>query len=192
MHHSIIFLLYNIIIKFLEIFHKMQRSYVKIFEMKNTISIISILCFVMAISSISAQYIFDKTPCILCFIMRILYIVISIFGILSIYRKSIFRIFCIIVFASFCFSFYHLGVENLWWDAPKSCRSELPTISDITSQKVGDNNNDDDNHHHVYCDKVNWEIFGISSTLYNFCMIGLISWILSVSCILNNNTNKKL
>ncbi|MDR3030976.1 MAG: disulfide bond formation protein B [Holosporales bacterium] len=140
---------------------------------------IVLACSIIAVSiSVFAEKFMDKTPCQLCLITRFLYIFISILTCMSfIFNVSFIRriLFCVIVL-SMGFSFYHLGVENHWWIGPNSCVSKLPSLDDI-SQSVQSNVS--------YCDRVNLEILGLSSTLWNFVLISFLFWITSVSVTLD-------
>jgi disulfide bond formation protein DsbB len=85
------------------------------------------------------------------------------------------------VLASTFFAFFHLGVENHWWVGPAKCTTALlPTLDQVM-----------DNSQTARCDVVNWSIFGISSTLYNLCITVLLSWLITISMILEY-TKKEL
>jgi disulfide bond formation protein DsbB len=71
------------------------------------------------------------------------------------------------------FAFYHLGVENHWWNGPAKCSTIISSpqnISEIMETKQN-----------VKCDEANWKIFGLSSTLYNFIIAGVLFWIYSLA-----------
>jgi disulfide bond formation protein DsbB len=76
------------------------------------------------------------------------------------------------------FGLYHLGVENHWWSGPQSCVSELPVLENITTRNFMENSK-------VYCDRVNWKILGISSTLWSFLISAFLFWFVSISYVLN-------
>jgi disulfide bond formation protein DsbB len=89
----------------------------------------------------------------------------------------------VVVFAAMCFSFYHLGVENRWWPGPAKCTLKATSLT-------LDNIFADDNVNIVRCDEVNWSIFGLSVTLYNFCLTGLMFWISSISIAMDSLKRK--
>jgi disulfide bond formation protein DsbB len=98
-------------------------------------------------------------------------------------KRYIRSILLIVVFAALCFSFYHLGVENHWWTGPAKCSLKLSnlTIDNVFSA---------DNKNIVRCDEVNWSIFGLSVTLYNFCLMGVMFWISSIAFALDSQKKK--
>lgn len=129
--------------------------------------------------SVFAEYILNKEPCELCMISRYSYLLImttSFFSLCKKYKNFLIYVLYCSIFLSFLFSFYHLGVENHWWNAPESCASSLPSIDSIKSDVF--------NKEYVPCDQVNWTIFGLSSTLYNFCIMGFLAWMASISYVL--------
>ncbi len=90
------------------------------------------------------------------------------------HNKSMLCLLLIIMLCAFGFASYHLGVENHWWKGPAGCTVDLlPTLND-----------DVVNTSQVRCDVVNWEIFGLSSTLYNFALMGFLNWLFSLSFML--------
>jgi disulfide bond formation protein DsbB len=83
------------------------------------------------------------------------------------------------VFWTFAFGVYHLGVESHWWAGPQSCVAKLPTLD--TMNELADQISDTK----TYCDKVNWRIFGVSSTLWSCAIAALLLWIISVAYTLD-------
>jgi disulfide bond formation protein DsbB len=84
------------------------------------------------------------------------------------------------VFCTFAFGVYHLGVESHWWAGPRGCVAKLPTI-DTMADEFEDQINDTK----MYCDRVNWRIFGVSSTLWSCAIAALLLWITSVAYTLD-------
>ena len=124
-------------------------------------------------SSVIAQIVLHKTPCQLCLIMRYLFLAIAISSILLRRVRAICPVVC---FLAVAFALYHLGVENHWWQAPRGCIVELPTLQELNKDTSSTSNV-------AYCDRVNWKIFGISSTLWSFVFAMFVFWISSISHI---------
>ncbi len=123
--------------------------------------------------SLAAELIFHKQACTLCLITRYLHLLISCICIFSLIhnKTSIRLVLFFILFFAVCFAFYHLGVENHWWSGPAHCTKDLLPTIDAIENKLLD----------VRCDAVNWKIFGISSTLYNFCITCKMFWFLTIA-----------
>jgi disulfide bond formation protein DsbB len=85
-----------------------------------------------------------------------------------------------VVFCMFAFCVYHLGVESHWWKGPHGCVMKLPTIDTMTDEFA-----DQADDSKTYCDKVNWRIFGVSSTLWSCAIAALLLWITSVAYTLD-------
>ena len=126
--------------------------------------------------SLLSQILGDIAPCQLCLISRYLFLSIAIFAIFAGHYKHIKIILIILISSLFLFSFYHLGVENHWWVGPQSCVSELPSLSHINDQIESNK---------IFCDRANWLIFGISSTLWSFLASAFLTWLISLAYILN-------
>ena len=131
--------------------------------------LISLVALCVFFTSIISQLALDKKPCQLCYVTRYLFLAIGICTIL-LYK---FRLCLVLLnFATLVFTFYHLGVENHWWNAPQGCAAELPTLDSINSNSV---------HNKTYCDVANWVVLGISSTLWSFLFASSIFWISSIN-----------
>lgn len=154
----------------------------KMFDIKNSqkiLIIISLFCF---LSSVCAEIFLDKKPCDLCLYTRYLYILIAALGFISLRCPRVLfkQMLLALLFIAFCFSFYHLGVENHWWAGPAKCTTKL--LTDMKS--IMDNDT-------IRCDVVNWELFGISSTLYNMCIMACIFWLYSLSFAIDSLKRRK-
>ncbi len=137
---------------------------------------IAIFSFCLFLISLSAQILGNMEPCQLCLISRYLFLLIAIFAFFSVYYKYSKFILVFLISILFLFSLYHLGVENHWWNGPQSCISELPSLSNIDTLMETDK---------VFCDRVNWTIFGISSTFWSFLAASFLTWLISISYVLN-------
>lgn len=123
--------------------------------------------------SMISQIVLDKQPCQLCLISRYLFLSIALVALFLRRSKLLCPILCFIAVA---FSLYHLGVESHWWKAPHGCIVELPTLdvsqnADLLSDNVS------------FCDRVNWTILGISSTLWSFLFSMFLFWLSSTASI---------
>lgn len=138
--------------------------------------LVSTLCVA---SSIFTQYVFDKTPCLLCLLSRICFIVVAIACFLAIKQKHLNWIQSLplsTLFVLFCICFYHLGVENSWWMAPETCRTILPTLDSPEPVTLLNGR--------PPCDSAGFHIFGISITLFSFAVSGCLTWLHSIAFIL--------
>lgn len=150
-----------------------------IFRLPVIYKFIMIFSFCISLISILAQIFGNITPCQLCLISRYTFLSIAIFSILANYYRFYKFILIILVFGLCLFSLYHLGVENHWWQGPQSCISELPSLASLpVIDKFVESNQ-------VFCDRANWMIFGISSTLWSFLVSAFLLWVTSVAYILD-------
>ena len=145
-----------------------------VFQQKFVNYVIFAIASFLVLGSVISQIILDKQPCQLCLISRYLFFSIALVALFLRRFKSFCPILC---FIGVAFSLYHLGVENHWWKAPQGCIVDLPTLNitqnaDLLSGNVS------------YCDRVNWVIWGISSTLWSFLFSMFLFWLSSTSFIL--------
>lgn len=149
---------------------------ISLLNFKNIQRFLFIICLICFSSSVVAELIFNKVPCDLCLVTRYSYLCIAALTLFSIRFPAIIlkKVLFVLIFCSLCFSLYHLGVENHWWAGPSKCTARLLTsIESIMNNTV------------TRCDVVNWRIFGISSTLYNMCIIAGLFWIYSLSFVVD-------
>lgn len=152
-------------------------SVIRLINYKNTLIFILLLSLFCFISSLIIQVFFKEKPCLLCLFTRYGFLIISIiclFSIKYIKVKKVVFLPLLPIILMFFFTFYHLGVENHWWFAPSSCRTILPTLQDLQSNTFISNES------RPPCDKVNFQIFGISITLISFIISSFIFWIYSI------------
>ena len=134
---------------------------------------IFLMAFAIFSISISSQIFFGKEPCQLCLFTRYMFLLTAI---VALSRIKI--LLPIVAFATVGCAFYHLGVESHWWSGPSGCVSELPTLSSV-------NDLDQIPAGKVYCDRANWIILGVSSTLWSFLFSMFLFWISSLSFVVN-------
>ncbi|MDR1332833.1 MAG: disulfide bond formation protein B [Holosporales bacterium] len=138
------------------------------------------VALVLFLSSVCAELFKDVKPCQLCLISRYLYLGIAISAAASLKISRVRNLLPVLVFCTFAFGIYHLGVESHWWGGPQSCTAKLPTIDtafDAPSEEATDTK--------AYCDRVNWRIFGISSTLWSCALSAFLLWFISLAYIVN-------
>lgn len=140
---------------------------------------ISFFSFCMFLTSLLAQVFGNIAPCQLCLISRYLFLSIAISSILANYCRYFRIILLVLISGLFLFSLYHLGIENHWWQGPQSCVSALPSLSNLSNMTNHIETNK------VFCDRANWLIFGISSTLWSFLIAAFLGWLISLTYILN-------
>ncbi|MDR2667373.1 MAG: disulfide bond formation protein B [Holosporales bacterium] len=155
-----------------------------VFKLGNAHLVIFVFSVLIVSSSVFSEIALHKTPCQLCLISRYIYIVVAISSGIAAKFEKIKTAPLIFIALALIFTFYHLGVENHWWHGPQSCTSELPTLSNVMEHVFTDNEK-------VHCDKVNWKIFGLSSTLLAFLCSAFLFWYNSVSYILFANSREE-
>ena len=139
-------------------------------------SIFSILCIM---SSVGIQYILNETPCLLCLLTRICFVIVTITCFCTMkyqHIKWIQSLPLLMLSVLFFLSFYHLGIENHWWVAPESCKMKLPTLDNLGAQNLVNDR--------PPCDTVGFQIFGISMTLFSFVISGALTWLHSIAFVL--------
>ncbi len=135
--------------------------------------IISLICVLF---SICVQYILHEVPCLLCLYTRIGFIVVAILCFVTTYCRGLSWLPFFALVALMCLSFYHLGVENHWWVAPESCKMVLPTLEQLNAKALPSDR--------PPCDKVGFQIFGISMTLFSFVTTSFLMWLHSIALAL--------
>ncbi|TNE41887.1 MAG: disulfide bond formation protein B, partial [Alphaproteobacteria bacterium] len=115
-----------------------------------------------------AQYVFDLYPCVLCLYQRWPYavvIVIALLGLLLQRRMgpAPFLLLCALAFlATAGIGFYHVGVEQGWWQGSAECvgdTSKALTVEQLKAQIMSAPL--------VRCNEIAWSMFGISMAGYN-------------------------
>lgn len=130
------------------------------------------LCF-----SIGAEYLFEIKPCALCLYLRYVYIaILAVAGIFYFYpKRPLFFIKLALIFGAISLSFYHLGVEQHWWEGPSSCSGEA-----MNQSKLQGLTNDEKTQRLLehfqgkpaaQCNQVNWRILGVSVTIWNTILL---------------------
>ena len=114
------------------------------------------------------QFGFDMHPCKLCIWQRYPHVVAALSGaiIISLPFIAAYVAGTLGAMTSSAIGFYHVGVEQKWWEGPTSCTSS--DISGLTTEQLFDQIMSAPV---VRCDEIPWDLFGISMAGWN----GLIS-----------------
>jgi disulfide bond formation protein DsbB len=129
--------------------------------------------------SVFCQVVLDKKPCELCLISRYIHLLVTAIAAIAIkyHSKTLVRwVVLLLLIMSLGVGLYHLGAENHWWAAPKSCSTVLPSAEEMARGDMSYlmmNNS-------PKCDEVTLTMFGMSATLLNFFLAALLFWFISV------------
>lgn len=131
----------------------------------------------------AAQYLFGLDPCILCLYQRIPYAIAVVLAAGALVaptrgrlRPRLVALCAVVFFAGAALAFYHVGVEQHWWGSFAACGGHLVTdltLDDLKAQLNGGSIPSKP------CDRVDWELFGLSLAGYN----GIASLALGVACV---------
>lgn len=150
--------------------------------MMNIIIMIISISVSTLIAALIMQFGFDLAPCVLCLYQRVPYaiaIIVSMIAmLLSSSRRRILILLCSIVFMSnVSLAFYQLGIENHRW-AAQVCTT-TPIAAEIPALSLTDLQYALEQATEMPCDVVQWSLFGLSLSGYNF----LISLGLTAVCL---------
>ena len=126
----------------------------------------------------TAQYAFDLAPCILCIYQRIPFVATLLLG-LTAYKLSrqnhprgallMIALSGLAFLGNSALAFYHVGVEQHWWvSAFEACAIDPTNIRKAALNPP------------VPCDKIPWQLYGISMAGYNVLICG----IAGVTCLI--------
>ncbi len=120
-------------------------------------------------SALTAQYVFDLQPCILCIYQRWPYVATGLIGLAVLaFVRAPNRRAALIALAGILFAvgggigFFQVGVEQHWWQGTQACGAavETPaTVEALRSKLLA--------RPVVRCDEVAWDLFGISMAGWN-------------------------
>ena len=145
---------------------------------KTTLSLILIFSFIALIAAYFIQYILGHKPCNLCLIERLPYIASAILALLSLilkkFEKIIFILLALIFISATIISFYHLGIEQGFFQESLVCNSdnEINNLNKEDLLKKLQKRT-------ISCKDVDFRLFGLSLATINT----IISFILSVITI---------
>lgn len=136
---------------------------------KNQILIVlAIIYSSILISAYFIQYVLNIPPCQLCYYQRYPYYFATIVIILAFFKKiNLKQVFILLLFTSFVsasLSFYHIGIEQSFFDELGSCTSDTKSnntenlLKELQKQPV------------ISCKNISFQIFGLSLATINFIL----------------------
>ena len=136
---------------------------------KNQILIVlAIIYSSILISAYFIQYVLNVPPCQLCYYQRYPYYFATIVIILAFFKKiNLKQVFILLLFTSFVsasLSFYHIGIEQSFFDELGSCTSDNKSnntenlLKELQKQPV------------ISCKNISFQIFGLSLATINFIL----------------------
>ena len=118
----------------------------------------------------TAQYGFGLEPCILCLYQRVPFAANVVLGLIALFMSAesparvwILRVCGLAFLIGGGIAFYHVGVEQHWWQSAASCGG-TPITGAITSEQLLQSLQQVQP---KACDDVDWTLFGISMASYN-------------------------
>ena len=136
---------------------------------KNQILIVlAIIYSSILVSAYFIQYVLNLPPCQLCYYQRYPYYFATIVIILAFFKKiNLKQVFILLLFTSFVsasLSFYHIGIEQSFFDELGSCTSDTKSnntenlLKELQKQPV------------ISCKNISFQIFGLSLATINFIL----------------------
>ena len=136
---------------------------------KNQILIVlAIIYSSILISAYFIQYVLNVPPCQLCYYQRYPYYFATIVIILAFFKKiNLKQVFILLLFTSFVsasLSFYHIGIEQSFFNELGSCTSDTKSnntenlLKELQKQPV------------ISCKNISFQIFGLSLATINFIL----------------------
>ena len=142
---------------------------------KKTLYLVLLFSFFALIAAYFVQYILGHQPCNLCLIERIPYMIVIVFILLLFFLKKYEKFFLIslslIFFLATLISFYHLGIEQGFFEESLVCDLNDGQKALTTEELLKELNEKT-----ISCKDVSFKILGLSLATFNT----IISFILSV------------
>lgn len=145
-------------------------------EFKQNVKFVGTISLVCILASTYIEYILHNIPCLLCIYTRIGFVIVAIVCLIVYKYEKLYWLLAAMLLSLLFLSFYHLGVENHWWAAPESCKMVLPTLEQLNTKSLPTDR--------PPCDKIGFQIFGISTTLFSFVITSFLTWLHSISLVL--------
>ncbi len=103
------------------------------------------------------QYVEGLHPCVLCMYQRYPHYFVIVLGALALWRfPKAFPLLAIIVASSAAIAFFHVGVEQKWWDGLAICSGNIElTFEEMLNQTP------------ARCDEIAWKFLGLSMAAWN-------------------------
>ena len=146
-----------------------------------------ILSLIILLVAFTAELVFGIQPCLLCVYQRIPYFAVILFIVIAFNVETadfagILKAIGIIFLISALLALYHNGIQQGWWELKIGCSSmhgipknfESFQASLLTSMPER-------------CDSVNWKLFGMSMTVYNFFASTILAMISFIGSKLHKN-----
>jgi disulfide bond formation protein DsbB len=132
-----------------------------------------VLCTSAAVlaGALAFQYWGGLAPCVLCMWQRYAHVGVMVFAALALvageprWRAAFLLASALAALAGAGIAFFHVGVEQHWWQGTAECGSTLPpaaTIEEMRQRLLAQPV--------VRCDEVAWSLFGVSMAGYNVAL----------------------
>lgn len=117
------------------------------------------------------QYLGGLAPCVLCLWQRFPYGIVIVLAAVAFalnsqrWTAALMTLCGIVLVAGAGIAFYHVGVEQHWWQGTAACGSALTpaaTIDELRERLLAQPV--------VRCDEISWSLFGVSMAGYNFML----------------------
>ncbi|MCC9624514.1 disulfide bond formation protein B [Thalassospira sp. MA62] len=134
-----------------------------------------------------AQYVQKLLPCVLCLYQRVPFYAVAGLSIIALLllrfpaaARAIVYLCALVFAAGTVVAFYHVGVQELWWEGPAMCggvQSGAGSVAELKAQLMAQPI--------IRCDKIDWKLFGITMPTVNvfysailtiFCLIAPSRW----------------
>lgn len=134
-------------------------------------------------TAFTAQFAYGLEPCVLCVYQRVPYLFLAILGIYGLGQADHGPVHGIALLAALMFAagaaiaFFHVGVEQRWWESGLPCQGGLEptqTTQDFLASLQTKPTKS--------CADIDWALFGVSMATYNFVLsaamaiLSLIAW----------------
>ena len=134
---------------------------------KNQILIVLVFIYIsILISAYFIQYVLNIHPCAMCYYQRYPYYFAAIVIILSFFKiisfKKLFIILLLTSLISASLSFYHMGIEQSFFNELSSCTNDIKAnnaenlLQELKKQPI------------ISCKNISFQIFGLSLATINF------------------------
>ena len=134
---------------------------------KNQILIVLVFIYIsILISAYFIQYVLNIPPCAMCYYQRYPYYFATIVIILSFFKiisfKKLFIILLLTSLISASLSFYHMGIEQSFFNELSSCANDIKAnnaenlLQELKKQPI------------ISCKNISFQIFGLSLATINF------------------------
>jgi len=135
---------------------------------------------VALITAYVAEIFFNLQPCTLCIYQRIIYFILLLSSILTIYfpisRKKLTSTIILALIGEIITSSYHIGVEHHWIEESSVCQVSNNAVNFLSASKISSN-----------CSEVYFRFMNLSMVEWN-----LLYTLILLYCFLRKNNNKEV